>query len=245
MRRTIAMACMLALLSGGVRAQQSGAQAPAPRKTHAVTKKKASAKKSASAKTETPVKIAAPVQPVPAQIAPPIPATLMNSKPVDPNVTMNDGLLTIDAPNSMLSEVLNGVHVATGAVVEGSTPDERVAVRLGPGNPRQVIAALLQGTPYDYVILGSQEGQQAVTRIVLTRPSDSSSAPAPGAGRPQPSGNNSSDRTPADEEPAQPAGEIQTDQAEQPPQPPPQDQNRPKTPEQILREQQQADGPKQ
>jgi hypothetical protein len=145
----------------------------------------------------------------------------------------------------MLSEVLNGVRNATGAVVEGATPDERVAVRLGPGDPRQVIAALLQGTPYDYVILGSQEGQEAVKRIVLTRPSESSSAQAPGGARPQPSVNSVPDRPPADEETTQPAGEIQTDQAEQPPQQPPQDQNRPKTPEQILRDQQQADGPKQ
>ena len=91
---------------------------------------------------------------VPAQIMPPVPATLMNSAPVQPSVTMEGGMLTIDAPNSTLSDVLSGVRKATGAAIEGASPSERVAVRLGPGKPAQVISALLRGTPYDYVILG-------------------------------------------------------------------------------------------
>jgi hypothetical protein len=252
MRRMIAMACVLATISGGALAQNTGAQAPAPRKTHALTKKthastkkKALTAKKASAKEESShVKAVAPAQPVPAQAMPPIPATLMNSAPVAPNVTMADGLLTIDAPNSILSAVLDGVHKSTGAVVEGASPTERVAVRLGPGNPRQVIAALLQGTPYDYVILGSQEGQEVVTRIVLTPASASSSAQnTPGAGHPtQPSVNPLPDRPPepADDAAAQPAAEPQADQTEQPqPQPPtqpPTPQNQPNTPEQLFKE---------
>jgi hypothetical protein len=92
----------------------------------------------------------------------------MNSAPVTPHVMLEGGLLTIDAPNSILGDVLSGIHKATGATVEGAAPNERVAVRLGPGNPRQVIAALLYGTPYDYVILGSQDRQDVVTRILLT-----------------------------------------------------------------------------
>jgi hypothetical protein len=251
MKRTIAIACMLAMISGGVRALHSRAQTPAPRKKHTLTKAKTSAKDKRPGMAMAPGKpipaqpaSAKPAQPVPAQIAPPIPATLMNRAPVSPNVTMNDGLLTIDAPNSMLSAVLSGVHNATGAVIEGATPDERVAVRLGPGNPRQVIAALLQGTPYDYFILGSQDRQDAVTRIVLTQPTVSSPAQnAAGAGTPpQPAWNNPQDRTLPDEEAAQPAGEIQADQAE-PPQhsQPPQDQNQPKAPDQVFREMQSPD----
>jgi hypothetical protein len=230
----IALACVLAMISGGVQAQHSRAQGPAPRKKHALTKRKhhalakknSSAKRNSPVKATAPVKAAAPVAPVPAQVTPPVPATLMNRSPVNPSVTLKDGLLTIDAPNSMLSEVLNGVRNATGAVVEGATPDERVAVRLGPGNPRQVIAALLQGTPYDFVILGSQESQDAITRIVLTQPSEASSAKeAPGAGNPapmvqQPPVNNAPDRAQADDAATPPAGDIQTEQAEQPPQAP-------------------------
>ncbi len=59
---------------------------------------------------EKKAKAAAPAQELPAQTMPPVPATLMNSAPVKPNVTMERGLLTIDAPNSTLSDVLSGVQ---------------------------------------------------------------------------------------------------------------------------------------
>jgi hypothetical protein len=152
---------------------------------------------------------------------------------------MVNGLLTIDAPNSTLSAVLKGVHDATGAEVEGASPSERVAVRLGPGDPRQVIAALLQGTPYDYLILGSLVQPDAVTRIVLTQPTDGSPAQSgPVAGHrpqpmPQPQMNESPDSP--DDGATQPAGDIQADQTQPPPQSQP-DQNPPKTPEQLFKE---------
>jgi len=240
----IAIACALAMISGGAQAQGTGAQATAPQKPHAsmTRKKKASAKKPSPA-----VAPATPAQPVRAQAVPPqaaaaLPATLMNSAPVSPNVAMVNGLLTIDAPNSVLSEVLRGVHNATGAEVEGASPSERVAVRLGPGDPRQVIAALLEGTPYDYLILGSQEHPDAVTRIVLTQ--SSGSAAENGAGRPpqasmpQQPVNDSADSSPADDVAPPPAGEIQAEQTQQAPQQP--EQNPPKTPEQLFRELQPA-----
>ena len=142
-------------------------------------KKRSAAKKKTTeppAPVEAAVPAAAPVVPAPPPppAAPPLPPTLMNQPPVSPTVTMRDGLLTIDAPNSTLSEVLNGVRQATGAELEGVTPSDRVAVRLGPGSPREVVAALLQGTPYDYLILGSDQNPEAVTHILLTQGSPSS-----------------------------------------------------------------------
>jgi hypothetical protein len=242
MKRMIAAACVLAMISSAAWAQQPAAQTPA-QKTHAAKK----SKKQAPAQAEPAV---APA-PVPAQVMPPIPATLMNSAPVNPTVTMQDGMLTIDAPNSTLSEVLGGIHKATGAVVEGPTPGERVVVRLGPGDPRQVIAALLQGTPYDYVILGSQEKQDAVTRILLTQASAASSAPnAPGGGQPQPAMSQPPEETFQDrtaDEPivAQPFVETEAEQPQaQPPPPQVQDRNMPKTPEQLFKELQPTDQPK-
>ena len=251
MKRMIVIACALAMISGGAQAQASVAQAPAPLKPHAPMRKtkRASAKK--------PVPAAPPVQPVPAHVAPPVPATLMNSAPVNPNVTMTNGLLTIDAPNSTLGEVLRGVHNATGAEIEGaSSPTDRVAVRLGPGDPRQVIAALLEGTPYDYLILGSQEKPDAVTRIVLTQSSGESpegaSAQNGPASRPrlpmaQPPANEDSSH--AEDTDSHPAGENQAEQTEQPPAQPeqntpnaqngtntPNGANAPKTPEQLFKE---------
>jgi hypothetical protein len=196
MRPLITAACVLAMLCTGV-AQQPAAPAPAtpqtPPAAHAAhpnaagSKTKAklrAARKKAAPKTEAAkdapaVPAATPAPPVAAQAAPPVPATLMNQPPVHPTVTLQNGLLMIDAPNSTLGEVLSGVGQATGAAIDESVaPGERVAVRLGPGDPRQVIAALLEGTPYDYLILGSPENPDAITRIVLTQ---SASGPEPNA----------------------------------------------------------------
>ena len=237
MRRAIAIACVLVVISGGVWAQQSGPPEPSSRKTDVARKKKAPAKKRGKAASEA--------GQIPAQIMPPIPATLMNSAPVKPNVTMEGGLRTIDAPNSTLSDVLSGVHKATGATIEGASPGERVAVRLGPGNPGQVLAALLRGTPYDYVIMGSQEREDAVTRVLLTQQSPAGggqSAQAlagPGFRRPQetfqpqPGQDNIADSAAPDDTAVQPVADTEAEQA---PQPPPQEQNQPKTPEQLFRE---------
>ncbi len=186
----------------------------------------------------------------------------MNSAPVKPNVTMERGLLTIDAPNSTLSDVLSGVQKATGATIEGAAPTERVAVRLGPGEPEQVIAALLRGTSYDYVILGSLGRQDVVTRVVLTQSLPSS--PSSGGGQPEPAPDVSAlpggapgragmsphqpqmnsvqpIRTPPEDVAAQPNTDSEQDQAQQPPpqqQPAPQ-QEPSKTPDQLFKELQQ------
>ena len=140
------------------------ANAPATKKKHSAAKKKASPQAEPAPPAPAPV-VAAPTPPP----APAVPPTLMNQAPVSPTVTLHEGLLTIDAPNSTLSEVLSGVRRATGAVLEGISPSDRVAVKLGPGSPREVVAALLQGTPYDYLILGSDHDPDAVTRILLSQ----------------------------------------------------------------------------
>jgi hypothetical protein len=177
MKRTFATACALAILSATVWAQQSPPPAPTaqtnPPGNGAAT---GAGNGAANGATSHPAKKKAshkdskvPSQQLPDQTMPPVPATLMNSDPVKPNVTMESGMLTIDAPNSTLSDVLNGIHSATGAVIEGVSPTERVVVKLGPGNPDQVIAALLRGTPYDYVILGTLGKRDNVARVLLSQ----------------------------------------------------------------------------
>jgi hypothetical protein len=249
MKRAIATACALAMMAGGIWAQSSAPPSPTAHthKTH-VTKKK---KRAVLTKKQNAV---ASAQSLPAQTMPPVPATLMNSAPVMPNVTMEGGLLTIDAPNSTLSDVLSGVQKATGAAIEGASPTERVAVRLGPGEPEQVIAALLRGTSYDYVILGALGRRDVVTRVLLTQsspssPGDSQSQAAPDlSGLPGASGhrpgisphqpqidNNQPVRSVPEDVAAQPNADEQ-DQAQQPP---PQ-QEPSKTPDQLFKELQQT-----
>jgi hypothetical protein len=262
MRQTIATACVLAMVSGVVWAQQPSPHTPPQQQTDVTSKKKASLKRNREA--------VSPAQEVPAQTMPPVPATLMNSAPVKPHVTMQSGLLTIDAPNSTLSDVLSGVRKATGASIEGASPSERVVARIGPGNPEQVIAALLRGTPYDYVILGSLGRKDVVTRVLLTQSSQSSSPSpsAPSGGQPpeqEPSGaemhsprevpqQQDEDIQQAPEAVApQPTADGEADQAQQQPQQPQQppaqqqdqNQNQPKTPEQLFKELQQLEQQKQ
>lgn len=87
-----------------------------------------------------------------------------------PQVRFQGGLLTIIANNSTLADILSAVHARTGAVMDAppGLAAERVAVRLGPGPPREVLAALLNGSRFDYIILGSETDPNAVRRIMLT-----------------------------------------------------------------------------
>jgi hypothetical protein len=237
------------MMAGGIWAQQSPPQSPAAQTT-TVQKRDAAKKKKRSAKNEK-KKTANAVpsaEQLPAQIMPPLPATLMNSAPVKPQVTMDRGLLTIDAPNSTLSDVLTGIHNVTGATIEGASPTERVAVKLGPGAPGQVLAALLRGTPYDYIILGSLGRQDVVTRVLLTQQSQSSggeSSPAEGAAsrgaQEAPQDESMPERNPPEAAAPPTADSTPQPEADQAQQPPQQDPNQPKTPDQLFKELQQLD----
>ena len=90
--------------------------------------------------------------------------------PVAPQVTYTGGLLTISAANSTLADILNAVKAKTGAKLDlpASAAQERVAVLLGPGNPRDVLSQLLHGSPFDYILLGSDRDPLTVTQIMLT-----------------------------------------------------------------------------
>src|SRR5450759_6010298 len=87
---------------------------------------------------------------------PPAPLTPEQMSPTPPQVTYQNGLLTIDARNSTLSQVLRAVQARTGASVEmpSSAANARVMMQVGPGRPRDVLNTLLNGSKFDYIILG-------------------------------------------------------------------------------------------
>jgi len=248
MKQTIATACVLMMVSGSLLAWQSAPQNSSAQKTPPVKKtavRKVKAKKSL-AKAPEPA-------PLPAQQIPPVPATLMNSPKVKPSVIMEGGLLTIDAPNSTLSDVLSEVHKATGASIEGANPTERIAIKLGPGNPEQVLAALLRGTPYDYVILGAPGNSNSLTRVMLSQQSAQGSSVLPESSEKAPprseddSNQVVSPRQPAaaGDQPSEETAAPENTQPEQPQQAQPPETNQPKTPEQLFKELQQLNQPKQ
>jgi len=85
-------------------------------------------------------------------------------------VRFQNGELSIDAKNSTLSQVLHAVQSQTGASVDvpGSANSERVVAQLGPGQPSDVLRTLLNGSHFDYVILGVVGNPGAVQKVILT-----------------------------------------------------------------------------
>lgn len=120
-----------------------------------------------------------PAQP-PVQQPPPAPPTPEQMAPSPPQVTYSNGLLTIVASNSTLSDILRAVSMRTGASVDAppQLTAERVAARIGPGSPREVISELLSGPRFDYILVGADGDPNAVRSIILT---PNRSSPATGA----------------------------------------------------------------
>ncbi len=102
----------------------------------------------------------------------PLPQLPMDQIPASPaKVSFHNGLLTISAENSTLGEILRDVRKLTGASIDipaGSGANERVVARLGPGAPRDVLAVLLNGSSFNYVMIGSNADPQAVSSVILT-----------------------------------------------------------------------------
>jgi hypothetical protein len=150
--------------------------------------------------------VAAPVS------TPPPPSRPYELAPVAPQVTYTGGQLTISANNSTLADILNAVKSRTGAKVDlpSSAAQERVAVQLGPGNPRDVLAQLLHGSPFDYILLGSDQDPSAVTQIMLTRREGGGAAVASGnipnraPVQPEPADEDAADNEPPQPGPPQP-----------------------------------------
>ena len=118
--------------------------------------------------------VSSPAPVLPARETAP-PDILMPSRPTaeqlplsPPQVSYADGQLTITAENSTLTAIMTAIRLQMGADVElpPSASREHMVVRLGPGPAREVIAALLSWTDYDYVIQAS-EGDPAGIRSVL------------------------------------------------------------------------------
>ncbi|HEX4022580.1 MAG TPA: hypothetical protein VHX63_15650 [Acidobacteriaceae bacterium] len=123
---------------------QSSTTSPAPPKpktTHPIHHRHRTHASSKTAIVTTP---AAPVYPIPPVQQPAVPATIHYS----------GHELTIDARNSSLSQILLDVAQRTGLQVEGLAGDQRVFGQYGPGTVSQTLSTLLDGSPYNYVIIG-------------------------------------------------------------------------------------------
>lgn len=199
----------------------------------------------------------APAAMLPSAMGPPYPEPEIpkpmrpaDMPPVPPQVTFRNGLLTVHAINSTMSSLLSAIRQKTGIEFDGAeNSSERVAVSLGPAAEGEVMAGIFAGSSFDYVVLGRADSPDIVQRVILT---PKGKAPANGAfaGMNQPSQQPQAQPQQDSDEDA--AGDPNLDNGDPDPQdtanqPPPvptqppvaqnQDQNNgPKTPEQLLQE---------
>ena len=206
--------------------QQTVAQSPPSRKASSATRKPLHSHKNAAT---------APAQqrepPPPAPVAPKPPDWPANLHPSDATVVWNSQGLRIEASNSSLSQILKDVATATGTKVEGLSSDERIFGSYGPGQARDVMAQLLEGSGFNVLMIGDR-GQGTPREIVLSN--------QPRGGAPPPVNN----QTASNDESAD-ADDQQQPQPQPQPQPPPAIHNGfapgapPRTPQQIMQELQQ------
>jgi hypothetical protein len=126
--------------------------------------------------------------PLPSGPQGPVPQVPLDSIPaVAPQVIYESGQLTILAPNSTLADILRAVRKQTAAEIEiPANANERVVTSLGPGPAREVVAELLNGSRFNYVLLGSPTDASRLTRVVLVAKSGPDVVPAPGQTPDQP-----------------------------------------------------------
>jgi hypothetical protein len=105
----------------------------------------------------------------------PMPLDAIASMP--PQVTYENNQLTIVASNSTLADVLRAVRKTTGADIDVPAAPERVVTHLGPGPARDVLADLLNGSRFNYVLLGAAGNDSALTRVVLVAKTEGAASP--------------------------------------------------------------------
>lgn len=113
--------------------------------------------------------------------APP-PPTLAEQPATAPQVSFHGGQLTISAQNSTLGDILKAVRTQTGATIDlPGTASDRVIGHFGPGPARDVMTELLNGSHFNYVLLGSSSDPNALDRVILMAKSGGSveSTPPP------------------------------------------------------------------
>jgi hypothetical protein len=102
--------------------------------------------------------------PVPAVSAAPPPAP----QPPAVSVSFIDGLLRIHAEKATLAQVLFEVQRQTRAdiAIPAGAEQEEVAADLGPAPARDVLAALLNGSHYNFIFVGNE---LSLDQVILTR----------------------------------------------------------------------------
>ncbi|HTB96404.1 MAG TPA: hypothetical protein VK716_05315 [Terracidiphilus sp.] len=175
-----------------------------------------------------PHKPQAAVVAAPVPVDPPPPNWPMNDKPAPASVNWDGSGLRIIAANSSLQQILDEVSKDTGAKVEGIGQDQRIFGDFGPGRARDVIAQLLLGSGYNFLLVG-ESGPGLPREIVLSTRGTPSTAPRANPAQSQ------ADDTEDTPDPIPPDPQPPVNQPPQQNQPP---QGPPRTPQQLMQEMQ-------
>jgi len=109
--------------------------------------------------------------------AEPIRVAPVEEPPLD--VTYRNGLLGIRANKATLSEVLYAVQQRTGAEVSiaAGAEQEKVVADLAPGPAPEVLARLLNGSRFNFLILSAVDDPQRLDRVILSARPDGAFMP--------------------------------------------------------------------
>jgi len=95
-------------------------------------------------------------------------------------VSYNDGRLSVSANNSSLSQILREISRETKMKITGGVADEHVFGTYGPASPAVVLAALLDGTGSNMLLVQGPAGSGPV-ELILTPRHGGPSPPTPHA----------------------------------------------------------------
>ena len=87
-----------------------------------------------------------------------------------PKISYVGGQLKIDAFGSTLADVLTQVATLTGVKIDipaGASSERMPVVELGPGPARQILAALLSDSNFDYLIQASDADPERIQSVLL------------------------------------------------------------------------------
>jgi hypothetical protein len=118
-----------------------------------------------------------PATPATTPEPPPVPLTPSQRPPQRPQITYADGTLSVAADNASLNQILRQIAGDTGIKITGGVTEERVFGHYGPGEPAQVLAALLDGTGSN-MILVHHDGD-ASSELILTPRQGGATPPNP------------------------------------------------------------------
>lgn len=100
------------------------------------------------------------------------PAAMAAPEPPQPivAVTFLNGMLRIHAERATLAEVLFEVQRQTQAeiAIPAGAEQEQVVTDIGPAAPRDALASLLNGSPYNFIFIGNEQDGN-VGKVILSR----------------------------------------------------------------------------